>query len=263
MDWLDLLAIQGTLKSVLQHYSLKASILQHSAFFTVQLSHPYTTTGKTIALTRRTFVRKVVSVFFNMLSRFVIAFPPMRKMVFFVVVVVVVVCLFVLWLQLPSVVILEPKKIKSTSNSFMNFQGPIRPGTHHLSDFILSPFLTPTSGSDPLYATWSHAPTHGFGPLHFHFVFPQCPSLWSSYTCLFIVIHTLKCHFFRDAQSSAPLCVKMTGNVLLTVSYITAHGVLQERILEWVAISFSSGSCYIRTLCHVPFILAGSAQHGS
>ena len=83
MDWLDLLAIQGTLKSVLQHYSLKASILQHSAFFTVQLSHPYTTTGKTIALTRRTFVRKVVSVFFNMLSRFVIAFPPMRKMGFF------------------------------------------------------------------------------------------------------------------------------------------------------------------------------------
>ena len=94
MDWLDLLAIQRTLKSVLQHYSLKASILQHSAFFTVQLSHPYTTTGKTIALTRQTFVRKVVSPFFNMLSRFVIAFPPMRKMVFVVVVVCFFVCLF-------------------------------------------------------------------------------------------------------------------------------------------------------------------------
>ena len=83
MDWLDLLAIQGTLKSVLQHHSSKASILWHLAFFTIQLSYPYTTTGKTIALTRWTFVRKVVSLFFNMLSRFVIAFPPMRKIFFF------------------------------------------------------------------------------------------------------------------------------------------------------------------------------------
>ena len=158
---------------------------------------------------------------------------------------------------------LMPKKIKSKSNSSMTFQGPIRPGTHPPSDFILSLLLTPTSGSEPLYTTGSHVPTHGFGLLHLHFVFPQCPSLWSSYTCLFIVIHTLKCHFFRDAQSSAPLCVKMTGNVLLTVSYITDHGVLQARILEWVAISFSSGSCYIRTLYYDPSILAGSAQHGS
>ena len=79
MDWLDLLAVQGTLKSLLQHHSLKASILQHSAFFTVQLSHPYMTTGKTIAMTRWTFVGKVMSLLFNMLSRLVIAFLPRSK----------------------------------------------------------------------------------------------------------------------------------------------------------------------------------------
>ena len=76
MDWLDVLAVQGTLKSLLQHHSSKASVLRHSAFFTVQLSHPYMTTGKTIALTRRTFVGKVISLLFNMLSRLVMAFPP-------------------------------------------------------------------------------------------------------------------------------------------------------------------------------------------
>ena len=79
LDWLDLLAVQGTLKSLLQHYSSKASILQHSAFFIVQLSHPYMTTGKTIALTRETFVGKVISLLFNMLSRLVIAFLPRSK----------------------------------------------------------------------------------------------------------------------------------------------------------------------------------------
>ena len=79
MDWLDLLAVQGTLKSLLQHHSSKASILQHSAFYTVQLSHPYMTTGKTIALTRRTFVGKVMSLLFNMLSRLVITFLPRSK----------------------------------------------------------------------------------------------------------------------------------------------------------------------------------------
>ena len=98
MDWLDLLAVQGTLKSLLQHHSSKASILWHSAFFTVQLSHPYTTTGKTIALTRRTFVGKVMSLLFNMLSRLVITFLPRSKH------------LLISWLQSPSAVILEPKK---------------------------------------------------------------------------------------------------------------------------------------------------------
>ena len=97
IDWLDLLAVQGTLKSLFQHHSSKASILQHSAFFIVQLSHPYLTTGKTIALTRWIFVSKVMSLLFNMLSRFVIAFLPRSKH------------LLISWLQSPSAVILEPK----------------------------------------------------------------------------------------------------------------------------------------------------------
>ena len=101
MDWLDLLAVQRTLKSLLQHHSSKASILQCSAFFTVQPSHPYMTTGKSIALTRRTFVGKVMSLLFNMLSRLVITFLPRSK------------CLLISWLNSPSAVILEPPKIKS------------------------------------------------------------------------------------------------------------------------------------------------------
>ena len=96
MDWLDLLAVQGTLKSLLQHHSSKASILRCSAFFTVQISHPYMTTGKTIALTRRTFVGKVMSLLLNMLSRLVITFFPSSKH------------LLISWLQSPSTVILEP-----------------------------------------------------------------------------------------------------------------------------------------------------------
>ena len=105
MDWLDLLAVQGTLKSLLKQHSSKASILQRSAFFTVQLSHPYMTTGKTIALTRQTFVGKVMSLLFNMLSRLVITFLPRSKH------------LLISWLQSPSAVILEPKKIKSATVS--------------------------------------------------------------------------------------------------------------------------------------------------
>ena len=100
MDWLDLLAVQGTLKSLLQHHSSKASILWHSSFFTVQLSHPYTTIGKLIALTRQTFVGKVMSLLFNMLSRLVITFLLRSKH------------LLISWLQSPSAVILEARKIK-------------------------------------------------------------------------------------------------------------------------------------------------------
>ena len=99
MDWLDILAVQGTLKSLLQHHSSKASIFQQSGFFTVQLSHPYMTTGKTIDLTRWTFVGKVMSLLFNMLYRLVITFLPRTK------------CLLISWLQSPSAVILEPPKI--------------------------------------------------------------------------------------------------------------------------------------------------------
>ena len=105
MDWLDLLAVQGTLKSLLQHHSSKASSLQCSAFFTVQLSHPYMTTGKTIALTRQTFFGKVISLLLNMLSRLVIIFLPRSKH------------LLISWLQSLSAVILEPKKIKSDTVS--------------------------------------------------------------------------------------------------------------------------------------------------
>ena len=105
MDWLDLLAVQGSLKSLLQHHSSKASILRHSAFFIVQLSHPYMTTGKAIALTRWTFVHKVMSLLFNMLSRLVITFLPRSKR------------LLISRLQSPSAVILEPKKIKSDTVS--------------------------------------------------------------------------------------------------------------------------------------------------
>ena len=100
MDWLDLLAVQGTLKSLLQHHTSKPSILQCSAFFTVRLSHPYMTTGKTIALTRRTFVGKVMSPLLNMLSRLVITFLPRSKR------------LLISWLQSPSTLILEPPKTK-------------------------------------------------------------------------------------------------------------------------------------------------------
>ena len=105
IDWFDLPVVHGTLKSPLQHHSSKASILQCSAFFTVQLSHPYMTTRKTIALTRWTFVGKVMSLLFNMLSRLVIAFLP-RSM-----------CILISWLQSPSTVILEPKKITSATVS--------------------------------------------------------------------------------------------------------------------------------------------------
>ena len=105
MDWLDLLAVQGNLKSLLQHHSSKASILWCSAFFTVQLSHPYMTTGTTIALTRQTFVGKVMSLLFNILSRLVITFLPRSKH------------LLISWLQSPPAVILKPRKIKSATVS--------------------------------------------------------------------------------------------------------------------------------------------------
>ena len=107
IHWFDL-AVQGTLKSLLQHHSSKASVLQHSAFFMVQLSHPCMITGKTIALSKHTFVGKVISLLFNMLSRFVIAFHPRNKR------------LLISWLQSPSTVILEPKKIKSVTTSALS-----------------------------------------------------------------------------------------------------------------------------------------------
>ena len=117
MDWLDLLAVQGTLKSLLQHHCSKPSILPHSAFLIAQLSHPYMTTGKTIALTIQTFLDKVMPLIFNTLSRFVIVILPRSK------------CLLISWLQSPSTLILEPKKMKSD-----NFHLPCsdRTGCHDL-----------------------------------------------------------------------------------------------------------------------------------
>ena len=119
----DLLAVQGTLKNILQHHSSKASVLQPSAFFTVQLSHLYVITGKTIALTRQTFVGKVICLLFDMLSRFVIAFLPRSKH------------LLISWLQLLSTVTLEPKKIKSFSVSIVS--PSIYPEVMGLDDIIL------------------------------------------------------------------------------------------------------------------------------
>ena len=119
VDWFDFLAVQRTLKSLLQHHNSKASILLHSAFLTVQLSHPYMTTGKPIALTRRTFVDKATPLLFNMLSRSVITFLPRSK------------CLLILWLQSPSAVILEPKKIKSDTVS------TVSPSTFRLCHCLL------------------------------------------------------------------------------------------------------------------------------
>ena len=108
IDWFDLLEVRGTFKNLLQHHSSKASIFHHSAFFMVQFSHPYMTTGKTIALTKWTFVGKVTSLLFNMLSRLVITFLPRSK------------SLLISWLQPPSAVILEPKKVKSVTVSFVS-----------------------------------------------------------------------------------------------------------------------------------------------
>ena len=112
MDWLDLLTVQGTLKSLLQHHSSKASIFQRSVFFTVELSHPYMTTGKAIASTRWTFVCRIMSLLFNTMSRFVIAFLPRSKR------------LLISWLQSPPLVILEPKKIKSVTVSIVSIYLP-------------------------------------------------------------------------------------------------------------------------------------------
>ena len=121
MDWLDLLAVQGTLKSLLQHHSSKASILWHSAFFTVQLSHPYMTTRKTIALTRGTFVGKLMSLLLNMLSRLVITFLPRSK------------CLLISWMQSQSAVVLEPPKNKVSHCFPIYLPSSDETGCHDLS----------------------------------------------------------------------------------------------------------------------------------
>ena len=149
MDWLDLLAVQGTLKGLLQQHSSKASILLCSAFFTVQLSPPYMTIGKTIALTRRTFVDKVMSLLFNMLSRLVITFLP-RSM-----------RLLISWLQSPSAVILEPRKIKSKVRE-TQVQGKRNHTHRQLANLIT--WTTALSNSMKLsHAVWGHPRQTGHG----------------------------------------------------------------------------------------------------
>ena len=151
MDWLDLLAVQGTLKSLLQHHSSKASILRHSAFFIVQLSHPYMATGKTIAFTRQTFVGEVMSLLFNMLSRLVITFLPRSR------------CFLISWLQSLSAVILEPKKIMSVtvyivSPSFAMKWWDLRPWTSYFECWVLSQLF---------HSPLTHSPRGSLVPLHF------------------------------------------------------------------------------------------------
>ena len=139
MDWLDLLAVQRTLKSLLQHHSSKASILRCSAFFIVQLSHPYMTIGKTIALTRWTFVGQVMSLLFNMLSRLVITFLPRSKR------------LLISWLQSPSTVILEPRRIKSAIvSTFSPIYFPRSDGTRY-HDLSFDPISTTKSMTPQFY----------------------------------------------------------------------------------------------------------------
>ena len=149
IDWLDLLAVQGTLKSLLQHHSSKASIFWCSAFFTVQLSHPHMTTGKTVALTRRIFVGRVMSLLLNMLSSFVITFLPRSK------------CLLISCLQSPSAVILEPKKIKSETV------------------FIVSPSIChEVMGPNAMFECWVltkiFTPLFDFHQESLQFLFPFC-----------------------------------------------------------------------------------------
>ena len=145
MDWLDVLSVQGTLKSLLQHHSSKASILWCSAFFIVQLSHPYMTIGKTVALTRRTFVGKVMSLLFNMLSRLVITFLPRSK------------SLLILWLQSPSAVILEPQKIKSDT---------VSPSiSHQSSSSVNSLSKISWTPSTSLYSHWQRLRVMSLSPL--------------------------------------------------------------------------------------------------
>ena len=163
MDWLDLLAVQGTLKSLLQHHSSKASIFWRSAFFTVQLSHPYMTTGKTIALSRRTFVGKVMSLLFNMLSRLVITFLPRIK------------CLLISWLQSPSAVILEAPKIVWHCSHCFSIYFPWSDGTrcHDLS-FLNAERLGFNSWVRKIGWRRDRLPTPVFWPGEFHGLY----SLW-------------------------------------------------------------------------------------
>ena len=175
MDRLDLLAVQGTLKSLLQHHSLRASVLRCSAFFIVQLSHPYMTTRKTIALTRRTFVGKIMSLLFNMLSRFIITFLPRSK------------CLLISWLQSPSSVILKPPPQNKVCHCFHCFP-------------IYFPWSDGTSAVVQYFEHSLALPFFGIG-MKTDF-FQSCGHCWVFQICWHIECSTFTASSFRNWNSS-------------------------------------------------------------
>ena len=208
MDWVDLLAVQGTLKSLLQYHSSKASILWPSAFFILQLSHPYMTTGKTIGLTRMIFAHKVMSLLFNMLSRLVITFLPRSK------------CLLISWLQSPSAVILEPRKILDQliiPDSSLSI-------TSHIP--ILFPILKFTLIISTL------------------FILTILPLIYTLY-----IFYTLRPEW--KWKSISPVW-------LFAMPWTVVLGLLQARILEWVAFPFSRASSQHRDRTQVFHIACGS-----
>ena len=233
MDWLDLLAVQGTLKSLLQHHSSKASILQCSAFFIVQLSHLYMTTGKTIAWTRQTFVDKVMSLLFNMVSRLVITFLPRSKRLLFS------------WLQSPSAVILEPRKIKSATV------------------FTVSPSIShEVMGPDAMISVFwilSFKPTFSLSSFTFIKRLFSSSSLSSIRVVsssmifcnwVFWMLHLKMEHHMEKEERLPCLCPYSSLSRFwvpcepldCSPPGSSIHVLLQERILEWVDIPFSRGS---------------------
>ena len=200
MDWLDLLAVQGILKSLLQHHSSKAPILQHSAFFIVQLSHPYMTTGKTVALTRWTFVDKVMSLLFNMLSSLVITFLPRSK------------CLLISWPQSPSAVILETPKIKSATIS------------------TVSPSIClEVMGLDAVifvFCMLSFKPTFSLSSFTLIKRLFSSTAKWFSYTHIYMYIYILFQILFhymllQDIEYSSPCCA--VDPCWLSILYMVVH----------------------------------------
>jgi len=210
MDWLDLLAVQGTLKSLLQHHSSKASNLLYSTFFTVQLSYPYMSTGKTIALTRRTFVGKVISLLLNMLSRLVITFLPRSK------------GLLISWLHSPSAVILEPPKIKSDTVSTVSpsisyeVMGPAAASAKSLQS--CPTLCDPIDGSPP------GSPVPGILQARtLEWVAISFSNAWKWKVKVKSLSHV--------RLFATPMDCSLPGSSI--------HGVFPARVLEWGAVAFS------------------------
>ena len=266
MDWLDHLAVQGTLKSLLQHHSSKASILRCSVLFTVQLSHPYMTTGKTIALTRWTFVDKVTSLLFNMLSRLVVTFLPRSKR------------LLISWLQSPSVVTLDPPKIKSATVSSFSWQtiylmNNLESVMHRLSlrNSWLQPIWIHTSkgvprtcqGQPTAHPCWYWLPyPGGLFTLPFADLTPSSRSSLGSAFLMklpiniwaFLRILTVQ-HLNNDIQRAFSVTSVMLNSLQsCTLPSSSVHGILQARILEWVAMPSSRASSQPRDQTCITYV---------